>query len=91
MPPRRKAVAAGRRERSSRRAPASAVRLTEATGSSSRGWEAAVAAAVKASDVRDPIGVEVSRFWAECDGRKLSRYHVTVKVAYRQALKMASR
>lgn len=77
---------------SSRRlAPASVVRLTEATGSSSRGWEAAAAAAVKASAVRDPIGVEVSRFWAEFDGRKLNRYHVTVKVAYRQSLKAASR
>jgi len=48
-----------------------------------------VAAAVRASDAKDPIGVEVSRLWAEWDGRKLSRYHATVKVAYRQALKPA--
>jgi flavin-binding protein dodecin len=70
---------------------ASVIRITEATGTSPRGWEAAVAAAVKASDVAGIIGVEVSRLWAEWDGRKLSRYHATVKVAYRQALKAAAR
>lgn len=93
MPARRRSrtTSPARRVSSRRVAPASVVRLTEATGSSARGWEAAVAAAVKASEVRDPIGVEVSRFWAEWDGRKLSRYHVTVKVAYRQLLKAASR
>lgn len=68
-------------------APASVIRVTEATGTSPRGWEAAVAAAVKGSEVSDPIGVEVARLWAEWDGRRLSRYHATVKVAYRQALK----
>jgi len=75
--------------RARKAAPASVVRLTEATGASPRGWEAAVAAAVRSSDVTDPIGVEVSRMWAEWDGRRLSRYHATVKVAYRQALKPA--
>ena len=71
-----------------RRSPAaSVIRTTEATGESPRGWEAAVAAAVKAADVAGAIGVEVVRLWAEWDGRKLSRYHATVKVAYRQALK----
>lgn len=69
----------------------SVVRVTEATGASPRGWEAAVAAAVKASDVPKPVGVEVLRLWAEWDGRKLSRYHATVKVAYRQTLKAATR
>jgi flavin-binding protein dodecin len=67
------------------------VRLTEVSGESPRSWDAAVAAAVKASDVSDPIGVEVSRMWADWNGRKLSRYHVTVKVAYRQSLKAATR
>ncbi len=67
------------------------MRLTEATGESPRSWDAAVAAAVKASDVKDPVGVEISRMWAEWNGRKLSRYHVTVKVAYRQTLKAATR
>jgi flavin-binding protein dodecin len=71
--------------------PASVVRVTEATGTSPRGWEAAVAAAVKASDAKDPIGVEVVRMWAEWDGRKLSRYHVSVKVAFRQKLTAAAR
>ena len=71
----------------SRRPSAGVVRLTEATGASTRGWEAAVAAAVKASDAPKPIGVEVQRLWADWDGRKLSRYHATVRVAYRQSLK----
>ena len=72
-------------------APASVVRITEATGESPRGWEAAVAAAVKSSDAASPIGVEVPRLWAEWDGRALSRYHATVKVAYRQSLKAPGR
>ena len=67
------------------------MRLTEASGDSPRSWDAAVAAAVKASEVKAPVGVEISRMWAEWNGRKLSRYHVTVKVAYRQSLKAASR
>ncbi len=71
--------------------PTSVVRVADATGSSPRGWEAAVAVAVKASDVADPIGVEVTRMWAEWDGRKLSKYHVTVKVAYRQKLQAKAR
>lgn len=70
---------------------ASAVRTTEATGESPRSWDAAVVAAVKASDVDDPIGVEVMRLWAEWGRGRLSRYHATVKVAYRQALRAASR
>ena len=71
--------------------PASVVRVADATGSSPRGWEAAVAAAVKTSDVADPIGVEVTRMWAEWDGRKLSKFHVTVKVAHRQKLQAKAR
>ncbi len=74
-----------------RPAPASVVRVTEATGSSPRGWEVAVAAAVKASEIRDVVGVEVTRFWGEWGGRRIRRYHVTVKVAYRQALKAPGR
>lgn len=70
---------------------ASVIRLSEAAGSSSRGWEDAVAAAVKASDVRTPVGVEVSRLWAEVERGKLSRFHATVKVAYRQTLKAHAR
>jgi len=73
------------------RSAASVVRITEATGVSPRGWEAAVAAAVKASEVAPVVGVEVSRLWAEWDGKKLSRYHATVRVAYRQELKAPSR
>ncbi|HEV8656220.1 MAG TPA: dodecin family protein [Candidatus Limnocylindria bacterium] len=67
------------------------IRLSEATGSSSRSWEDAVAAAVKASDVKAPVGVEVSRLWADWERGKLSRFHATVKVAYRQALKAPTR
>jgi flavin-binding protein dodecin len=72
-------------------APASVVRLTEANGDSAKSWDAAIAAAVKASEVKDPLGVEVSRMWAEWSRGKLSRYHVTVKVAYRQTLKAAAK
>lgn len=67
------------------------IRLSEATGSSPRGWEDAVTAAVKASDVKTPVGVEVSRLWADVERGKLSRFHATVKIAYRQALKAPSR
>jgi len=70
---------------------AGVIRLTEATGSSSRGWEDAVSGAVKASKVRAPVGVEVARLWADWEGGKLSRFHATVKVAYRQALTAPSR
>ena len=67
------------------------IRLSEATGSSPRGWEDAVTAAVKSSDVKTPVGVEVVRLWAEWERGKLSRFHATVKVAYRQALKAPPR
>ena len=67
------------------------VRITEATGESPRSWDAAVGAAVKASEAKDVVGAEVLRLWAEWDGKKLSRYHATVKVAYRQRLKAPAR
>ena len=73
------------------RAATGVIRLSESTGSSPRGWEDAVAAAVKASDVRAPVGVEVSRLWAEWERGKLSRFHAAVKVAYRQGLKAPAR
>ena len=67
------------------------IRVSEATGASARGWEDAVVAAVKSSDIASPVGVEVQRLWADWDRGKLRRYHATVKVAYRQALKPAGR
>ena len=72
-------------------ASAGVIRVSEATGSSPRGWEDAVTAAVKASDVKNPVGVEVSRLWADWERGKMSRFHATVKVAYRQALKAPTR
>jgi flavin-binding protein dodecin len=63
---------------------AAVVRLVEATGESDRGWDAAVLAAVKASKVKAPVGVEIGRLWAEVAGSRLGRYHASVKVAYRQ-------
>ena len=77
---------ARRRKSPARPSRASVIRITEATGESPRSWDSAVAAAVKAAEVNDPVGVEVARMWAEWDGRRLSRYRVTVKVAYRQRL-----
>src|SRR5260370_37222408 len=59
------------------------VRLVEATGNSTKSWDAAVLAAVKAAKVKSPVGVEVGRLWAEVDGPRLSRYHAAVKVADR--------
>ena len=70
---------------------AGVIRVSEATGSSPRGWKDAVTAAVKASDVKSPVGVEVFRLWADWEGGKMSRFHATVKVAYRQALKAPTR
>ncbi|HEV8229044.1 MAG TPA: dodecin family protein [Candidatus Limnocylindria bacterium] len=63
------------------------IRVTEATGSSPKGWEEAVTAAVRSSDVRAPVGVEIARLWADWASGKLTRYHAAVKVAYRQRLK----
>ena len=61
------------------------MRLVEASGDSTKSWDAAVLAAVKAAKVKDPLGVEVGRLWAELEGSRLSRYHASVKVAYRQS------
>ena len=68
-------------------APASVVRVVEASGDAAKSWDAAVIDAVAKSEVRRPVGVEILRMWAKWDGSKPSRYHVTVKVAYRQTLK----
>jgi flavin-binding protein dodecin len=73
-----------RRSRSTVQGPI-VIRLVEATGESTKGWDAAVLAAVKAAKVKVPVGVEIGRLWAELDGQKLSRYHAAVKVAYREA------
>jgi len=50
-----------------------------------------VIAALKASKVKDPLGVEVGRLWAEVDGTKLSRFHASVKVAYREGQRTPAR
>lgn len=67
------------------------MRLAEATGESAKSWDAAVLAAVKKAKVKSPIGVEVSRLWAELDDGQLSRYHAAVKVAYRQSQRTPGR
>ena len=67
------------------------VRLVEATGESERSWDAAVLAAVKAAKVKDAVGVEVGRLWAELDGPRLRRYHAQVRVAYRQSVRQSAR
>lgn len=68
------------------------VRLVDATGASAEGWEAAVADAVAAArkEVRAPIGVEISRQWADLDGGRVVMYRVAVRIAYRQELKAPS-
>ncbi|TMG61058.1 MAG: hypothetical protein E6H87_07420 [Chloroflexi bacterium] len=67
------------------------IRLVEASGDSTKSWDAAVLAAVKAAKVKAPVGVEVGRLWAELDGSKLSRYHASVKVAYREVQRSSAR
>ena len=89
MPARRRRASAAPATRVTRAASASVVRVVEAAGDSPKNWDAAVIAAVNKSDVRRPVGVEVMRMWATWDGSKPSRYHVTVKIAYRQSLKPA--
>lgn len=68
--------------------PARVVRLHEAHGSSRRGWEAAVVAAVRSArdEVPAPVAVEVARQWAEVKGGTPSLFHVTVRIAYEQTL-----
>jgi len=80
-----------RRPRKSATGDLAVVRLVEATGESEKSWDAAVLAAVKAAKVKPAVGVEVARLWAELDGDRLSRYHASVKVAYRQAQRPVGR
>ena len=69
------------------------VRLHEATGSARTGWDAALKAALKVAraEVDDPVAVEVARQWADVGPKGITRYHVSVKVAYRQRLKAPPR
>ncbi|MDQ6859509.1 MAG: dodecin domain-containing protein [Chloroflexota bacterium] len=64
------------------------VRIHETTGVAKGGWDAALKAAVKSAraDVDEPIAVEITRQWADLSPRGLTSYHVSVKVAYRQAI-----
>jgi flavin-binding protein dodecin len=78
------------RQRAAKRVEASVplvVRIHETTGVSKRGWDAALNAAVKsAREEVEPIAVEITRQWADLGARGITSYHVSVKVAYRQAL-----
>ena len=78
------------RQRAAKTASANAplvVRIHEATGSAKTGWDAALKAAVKsAREEVDPIAVELTRQWADLGARGIASYHVSVKVAYRQAI-----
>ena len=63
------------------------VRIHETTGVAKTGWDAALKAAVKgAREEVEPIAVEIARQWADIGARGITSYHVSVKVAYRQAL-----
>jgi flavin-binding protein dodecin len=67
--------------------PALVVRIHETTGVAKSGWDAALKAAVKtAREEVEPIAVEITRQWADLGARGITSYHVSVKVAYRQAL-----
>lgn len=69
------------------------VRLADAAGASTEGWEAAVADAVRGArkDVRAPIGVEITRQWADLEAGRIVRYRVAVRIAYRQDLRPPTR
>ena len=69
------------------------VRLVDAVGASTTSWESAVADAVRSvrKEVRAPLGVEISRQWADLDAGRITTYRVSVRVAYRQQLKPPSR
>jgi flavin-binding protein dodecin len=64
------------------------VRIHETTGDAKAGWDAALMAAVKSAraEVGDPLAVEITRQWADLSARGIASYHVSVKVAYRQAI-----
>jgi flavin-binding protein dodecin len=63
------------------------VRIHETSGVAKSGWDAALKAAVKsAREEVEPIAVEITRQWADVSARGITAYHVSVKVAYRQAL-----
>lgn len=65
------------------------VRLVDATGASPTSWEGAVADAVRSvrKEVRSPLGVEIFRQWADLQDGRIATYRVSVRIAYRQALK----
>ncbi len=69
------------------------VRLIDAVGASTTSWESAVADAVRSvrKEVRAPLGVEISRQWADLEAGRISTYRVSVRVAYRQPLKPPAR
>jgi flavin-binding protein dodecin len=75
------------RPRAAKAAPV-VVRIHESIGTARTGWDAALKAAVKdaRAEIEEPIAVEISRQWADLGPRGITSYHVSVKVAYRQAL-----
>lgn len=77
------------RPRASARKAAGVVRLADATGSSTESWQAAVEDAVRSirKEVPAPLGVEISRQWADLERGRLTTYRVSVRVAYRQDVK----
>lgn len=74
-------------------APAGVIRLLDGVGASPEGWEAATADAVRSArtEVRAPIGVEISRQWADLEAGRVVMYRVAVRIAYRQTLKRPKR
>jgi flavin-binding protein dodecin len=76
------------RQRAAKVAAPVVVRLHETTGSARAGWDAALKAAVKTAraEVGEPVAVEIARQWADLGPRGITTYHVSAKVAYRQAL-----
>lgn len=84
MPRSRSTASKASRPRRAEAAP-SAVRTVEATGSSTRSWDAAVVDAVKSTKADAPkaVAVEIARLWADLDARSgIRQYRAAVKIAY---------
>ncbi len=75
---------------SARPAALAVVRMHEASGSSTKGWDAAVLDAIaraRSELAGEVIGFEVVRLAGKASARRIRSYRATVRVAYRDTVK----
>lgn len=72
-------------------APAVAIRVHEVSGSSPKGWPEAAADALRRAkaEVPSPIALEIVRQWADVSAGRMTRFHVTARIAWAQTLRAA--